>query len=65
MSDDAQKILELLKIIKSARSMLQTFGVNYREVDDAVDAAEAEGREFGADDAQVFIDQARGAADRL
>ena len=62
---ESDQILEIIKIIRSARSMLARFGVNYREVDDAVDAAEAEGREFGADDAQVFIDQARSAADRL
>ena len=65
MSQDADKLLELVKIIRSARRMLTSFGVNYREVDDAVEAKEAAGEEFGADDAQVFIDQARSAADRL
>ena len=65
MSNDAEKVLGLLNIIRSARAMLNTFGVNYREVDAAVEAKEAAGGEFGADDAQVFIDQARSAADRL
>ncbi len=62
---DSEKLLEIIKLYRSVRNMLGTFGVNYEEVDAAVDAAEAEGREFGAEDAQVFIDQAESAVDRL
>ncbi len=62
---DSEKLLEIIKLYRSVRNMLGTLGVNYEEVDAAVDAAEAEGREFGAEDAQVFIDQAESAVDRL
>lgn len=62
---NADDLLRALQIIRSARGLIDSAGINYAEVEAAQAAAEAEGREFGAADAQVFIGQAQSAVDRL
>ena len=58
-------ILKAIDILLAAGDLLETAGVNYREVQDAKDRAKAEGRELDATERQVFIDQAQAALDRL
>ena len=56
------KLIDAALVITSA---LKNVGINYREVMDAQDAAEAQGRELNAEKRQVFIDQAQSAIDQL
>ena len=56
------KLIDAALVITSA---LKNVGINYREVMDAQDAAEAQGRELNAEERQVFIDQAQSAIDQL
>lgn len=62
---DANTILKIIQGLNALQGLLADVGINYDEVKAAQDAAEAEGREFDANDAQVFIDQAQSAVDRL
>lgn len=59
---DAAKILNILL---SATSLAKELGLNYREVMDAQDQAEAEGRDLTDEERQGFIDQAQNAVDQL
>ena len=62
---NAAIILKLIDAGLAITTTLASIGINYREIMDAQEAAEAAGREFSAADAQVFIDQAQAAIDRL
>ena len=65
MSDLAKVGLPLVRAFLALLGGLREAGINYREIMDAEEAARAEGREFGAADAQAFIDQAQSAVDEL
>ena len=61
----AETIGKAIDILLAVTRLLETAGVNYREVIDAQSRAEAEGRELNADERQAFIDQAQAAIDAL
>ena len=66
--DPATAMLIAAKLIDAALAItgaLKNVGINYREVIDAQEAAEAEGRELNQAERQVFIDQAQAAVDSL
>ncbi len=56
---------KLLDIAIAATSLLRSAGVNYREVMDAQDKAEAEGRELNEAERDIFLQQAQAAVDAL
>lgn len=56
---------KILNIFLSATSLLQKLGVNYREVLDAQDRANAENRELTDEERQGFIDEAQTEVDQL
>ncbi len=56
---------KLLDIAIAATGALQSAGVNYREVIEAQEKADAEGRELNEAERQVFLDQAQAALDAL
>ncbi len=58
-------ILQILNAALGLTSALRTVGVNYREVLDAQEAAEAAGEELSQETIQGFIDQAQAAVDEL
>ncbi len=58
----AMLVSKLIDIGLAMTNALKNVGINYREVMDEQDAAEAEGREVNA---QMFIDQAQAAVDDL
>ncbi|KKK56846.1 hypothetical protein LCGC14_2292420 [marine sediment metagenome] len=60
--------LALMKILQAALGLtnaLRIWGINYREVQDAQDAAKAKGEELSDETLQGFIDQAQAAIDKL
>jgi len=56
------KLIDAALVITKA---LSDVGINYREVMDAQDLAEAEGRELNDAERQEFLDQAQNALDQL
>ncbi len=58
----AMLVGKLIDIGLAITGALKKVGINYREVMDEQEAAEAEGREVNA---QMFIDQAQSAIDKL
>ena len=58
----AMLVGRLIDIGLSITGALKNVGINYREIMDEQEAAEAEGREI---DTQMFIDQAQSAIDDL
>lgn len=58
-------ILKAIELLLGGISLLRTLGINYREVIDAQERADAEGRELNAAERQVFLDQAQQAVDQL
>jgi len=60
-----EAILKLIDILLAAISGLQNLGVNYQEVLNAQQQAEAEGRELTAAERQRFIDEAATAVGDL
>ena len=62
---NAAAILQVLTAVLGLTSALRTFGINYREVLDAQEAAEAAGEELSQETIQGFIDQAQAAVDEL
>ena len=58
-------ILQILNAALGLTTALRTLGINYREVLDAQEAAEAAGEELSAETRQGFIDQAQVAIDQL
>ena len=62
---NALAILKALDMALAGMSLLKTMGINYREVIDAQEAAEAEGRELTDAERQNFVDQAQDAIDDL
>ena len=62
---NAAAIFQILQAALGLTSALRAFGINYREVQDAQDAAEARGEEMSDETLQGFIDQAQAAIDKL
>lgn len=62
---NALAILKALDMVLAGISLLKTLGINYREVIDAQESAEAEGRELTDGERQNFVDQAQDAIDEL
>ena len=62
---NAAAILQVLTAVLGLTSALRTFGINYREVLDAQEAAEEAGEELSQETIQGFIDQAQAAVDEL
>jgi hypothetical protein len=62
---NAAAILQILNAALGLTSALRSFGVNYREVLDAQDAADAAGVPLSPEVIQGFVDQAQKAIDDL
>lgn len=62
---NAAVMLQILNAALGLTSALRTFGINYREVLDAQEAAEAAGKEMSQETIQGFIDQSQAAIDQL
>jgi hypothetical protein len=58
-------ILEAINVLLAGIRLLNTLGINFREVIEAQAQAEAEGRELTDEERQRFIDEARAALDQL
>lgn len=58
-------VLQILNAALGLTGALRAFGINYREVLDAQEAAEAAGEEISQVVIQQFIDQAQAAIDEL
>lgn len=62
---NALMLLRLLDAGLAINGALMSAGINYREVMDAQEKAQAEGRELSQAEREVFIDQAQAALDQL
>lgn len=58
-------VIKAIDLVLAGINLLRILGINYREVIEAQERAEAEGRELSAEERQVFIDQAQEAIDQL
>ncbi len=62
---NAAVVLKILQATLGLTSALRTWGINYREVQDAQDAAEAAGEELSEETLKQFVDEAQAAIDAL
>jgi len=62
---NAAAALQVINVLLAGLRLVKELGINYQEVIDAQEAAEAEGRELSEAERQVFIDQAQDAIDQL
>lgn len=62
---DAASIVRAIDATLSLIALLKTAGVNYREVVEAQERAEAEGRELSAEERQAFVDKAVASVGKL
>lgn len=62
---NALVVLKLLDVLLAAIGALSKLGVNYREVIDAQEQADAEGRELSPAELQNFVDEAQNEVDEL
>jgi hypothetical protein len=62
---NTNSILQLLNALLGLTAALRAFGVNYREVLDAQEAAAAIGAELSQETIQKFVDQSQKAIDDL
>ncbi len=62
---NALAMLKALDMVLAGISLLETMGINYREVIDAQEQAALEGRDLTEAERQNFVDQAQDAIDKL
>lgn len=62
---NATAIMKILQAMLGLTNALRIWGINYREVQDAQDAADAAGEKLSDETLQGFIDQAQAAIDKL
>ncbi len=65
MSSTATLILKILQAALGLTDLLRNFGINYREVQDAQDAAREKGEELSQEILLNFVGQAQSEVDKL